>query len=69
MTNPLNIHPKVVGGGVTGLLTLIVLQVLAHYGINVSASVEGEITMGLSVIGGYLTPVLDHEETELEAPK
>lgn len=65
MKTSLAIHPKVVGGGLTGLLTLVILQLLTRYGINVSGAVEGEITLGISLIGGYLSPIAKHEEEVL----
>lgn len=68
MKTSLAIHPKVVGGGLSGLLTLVVLQLLTRYGINVSGSVEGEITLGLSLLGGYLSPIVAHEEQVLVNP-
>jgi len=62
----LNLHPKVAGGGVSGSLALIILTVVGHW-YAVTPNVAAAFTVILTVVGAYLSPVLNKEAAAVAA--
>lgn len=66
MNGPLNIHPKVAGGSLAGLLSLVLLALLTRYTHHaVSAATEGEITLFVAAFGAWLSPIAKAEEQKV----
>jgi hypothetical protein len=55
MSAPLDIHPKVAGGTLSGAVALIVLWALSYW-IVVPPEVAAAFTLALASIGGWLAP-------------
>lgn len=62
MNGTLAIHPKVVGGGLSGAVVLIALAVLAHFGIHPSGETDAAATLIVSAVGAYFSPLLEDEQ-------
>lgn len=68
MTNSLTLHPKLVGGSLSGVVTLIVLQILAHFHVSITMEDSAAATLIISSVGAWLAPVAKEEQKKLLNP-
>jgi hypothetical protein len=56
MNGPLNIHPKVAGGSLSGALALIIIWVFSLVHIQVPVEVAAAMVLVFTFAGGWLAP-------------
>lgn len=66
--NALQLHPKVAGGTLSGAVTICVLALLQHWNITVGDVTAGAITVIVTAVGGWLSPISAKFEDDLAPP-
>jgi len=69
MNNALDVHPKVVGGGLGSAAAVLVVWLLGLAHVTVDPVVAGALVAVLASIGGWLAPVLNAERAKLMPPR
>lgn len=60
MRSPTDINPKVAASFIAG----IVAYLLTHFGVDIDGELEGLLTLGATILAGYLWPEGDPEVLE-----
>lgn len=68
MNGNLAIHPKVVGGSLSGAVVLIALAILGHFGIHPSGETDAAATLIVASVGAYFAPLLEDEQPGVSTP-
>lgn len=64
MNGLLNLHPKVVGQGLSGLAAGLVLHLLSRW-VTLTPGDTATVVLIIGALGGYLAPILKQEEARL----
>lgn len=67
MNNALDVHPKVVGGGIGSGAAVLVIWLLGLAHVVVDPVVAGALVASLSAVGAWLSPILNAERQKILA--
>lgn len=61
MNGALNLHPKAVGTGVGGALSLVIIWLLTLAHVSTTPEVAGALVTLVTFVGAWLAPILQKE--------